>query len=570
MSKRKSSDVKSRHGQSIAENPAGHEQASPAVTTAGSHVPSGAAIRETIESVVVAFVLAFLFRTFEAEAFVIPTGSMAPTLMGRHKDLNCPECQYPYQVSASDKTERNGEEAVETPAIVGSATCPMCRYTADLGHGSYPSYNGDRILVSKFCYQFEEPKRWDVVVFHYPDNATQNFIKRLVGLPGETVRISHGALWIRQGNDVKKPFEIARKPPPKLLATLQPVFDNDLTPAIRKHGWPARWSGSDWTSSDGATFEAGGKAAGEAWLRYRHLVPSFEQWHEMMQQGALQTPLRTSLISDFVAYNTGREQYEPPGAESLGMHWVGDLAVECTLDSHGDAGQVVFELVKGGRQFRCRIDLASGRAAFSISGPDTAAFRPTAATALSGRGSHRVMFSNAEDQLLLWVDGSLVMFDAPTSYDSRVLGDQFPQAADLLSPAGIASQGADVTVSHLKLLRDNYYIAEKYPGRDRQPITDYTDLSPDLADPLTWDRFRDVNQVEFPLGPDQFFVLGDNSAQSKDGRLWGSDHWWVSRDLLIGKALFIYWPHSWDKVTILGKDIPFPFFPNFRKMGFVR
>ena len=40
------------------------------------------AIRETVESIVIAFVLAFLFRTFEAEAFVIPTGSMAPTLMG--------------------------------------------------------------------------------------------------------------------------------------------------------------------------------------------------------------------------------------------------------------------------------------------------------------------------------------------------------------------------------------------------------------------------------------------------------------------------------------------------------
>ena len=39
--------------------------------------------RETFESIVVAFVLAFLFRAFEAEAFVIPTGSMAPTLYGR-------------------------------------------------------------------------------------------------------------------------------------------------------------------------------------------------------------------------------------------------------------------------------------------------------------------------------------------------------------------------------------------------------------------------------------------------------------------------------------------------------
>ena len=53
-----------------------------------------------------AFVLAFLFRTFEAEAFVIPTGSMAPTLMGRHKDVYCPKCGCEYQISASERQRR--------------------------------------------------------------------------------------------------------------------------------------------------------------------------------------------------------------------------------------------------------------------------------------------------------------------------------------------------------------------------------------------------------------------------------------------------------------------------------
>ena len=57
--------------------------------------------RETIESLIIAFTLALLFRAFEAEAFVIPTGSMAPTLMGRHKDLDCSECGFNFQAGAS-------------------------------------------------------------------------------------------------------------------------------------------------------------------------------------------------------------------------------------------------------------------------------------------------------------------------------------------------------------------------------------------------------------------------------------------------------------------------------------
>ncbi|EMI24455.1 S26 family signal peptidase [Rhodopirellula europaea] len=43
--------------------------------------------RETVEAFAVAFILALLFRAFIAEAFVIPTGSMAPALMGAHKDV---------------------------------------------------------------------------------------------------------------------------------------------------------------------------------------------------------------------------------------------------------------------------------------------------------------------------------------------------------------------------------------------------------------------------------------------------------------------------------------------------
>ena len=58
-------------------------------------------VRETVESVVIAVILAFLFRGFVAEAFVIPTGSMAPTLQGRHIDFRCPQCDFRFLTGAS-------------------------------------------------------------------------------------------------------------------------------------------------------------------------------------------------------------------------------------------------------------------------------------------------------------------------------------------------------------------------------------------------------------------------------------------------------------------------------------
>ena len=48
--------------------------------------------RETVESVAMAIILAFMFRAFIVEAFVIPTGSMATTLQGRHMEADGPEC----------------------------------------------------------------------------------------------------------------------------------------------------------------------------------------------------------------------------------------------------------------------------------------------------------------------------------------------------------------------------------------------------------------------------------------------------------------------------------------------
>lgn len=556
-------------------------------------LPSSAAVRETIESVVVAFVLAFLFRTFEAEAFVIPTGSMAPTLMGRHKDLVCPICGYSFQASASDEVDENGRSH-GSRAWVQQCTCPMCRYPLDLGPGNphrrYPSFKGDRILVGKFSYEFSEPKRWDVAVFKYPGEAKTNFIKRLVGLPGEVVWISRGDIYVtrlpKAGEDLRDlPRTIARKPPAKLLAMLQPVFDNEVAPKILEHGWPPRWRASPgdspgaWQAGpDRRCFQTDGTANGVVWLRYEHRVPSHRQWEDVIRGARPPEEIRPRLISDFSAYNTSRPRGKSaPDRDAAGLHWVGDLALSCALEAKNAGGAAIFELVEGGRRMQCRLELDTGEASLSIDGQQD--FHPVAQTDVRGPGRHEITFSNCDDQLLLWVDGDAVVFDGPTTFGP--LGNTCPQPADL-APVGIAAaEEAELRVSQLKIFRDIYYIAEghrRYPTAG--PITDFPQLHLDhrvLAEPSMWeDAFRDLKEVYFVLAepdhPDRrlYLALGDNSAKSKDGRLWEQEGfpYYVDGDLLIGKALYIYWPHSWDKLP--GTDIPFPFFPNFQRMGFVR
>ena len=139
----------------------------------------------------------------------------------------------------------------------------------------------------------------------------------------------------------------------------------------------------------------------------------------------------------------------------------------------GSQGTLLLDLVKGGRHFRCEIDVANGQAALSIDG--LADWKRTAETSVRGPGKHRVMFANVDRQLLLWVDDKVVTFDEPTIYDE--LDNDRPRVDQRdggdLAPLGIGSRGVAVDVSHLRVLRDIYYIADR--TLSGLPITDYRD-----------------------------------------------------------------------------------------------
>ncbi|MCA9202389.1 MAG: signal peptidase I [Planctomycetales bacterium] len=561
---------------------------------------SNHAVRETIESVVVAVILAFLLRSFLVEPFVIPTGSMAPTLMGRHKDVTCEKCGHDYLTGASSENE----DARDLRTVIATV-CPVCRYRMVLNpseNANQATFNGDRIVVSKFAYDLNDPKRWDVIVFKFPGSGKQNYIKRLVGLPGEQLMVRHGDVFVRTGED--QPFTITRKPADKLPHIMQTVHDSNFVPeSLIQAGWPARWSGvgdgdASWEgSANQSTFTLTESTSGTAWLRYLHAVPDDQQWAQVENSlsvtGMEHAP---SLITDYyenndVIFMNGRRNMTP-----YGHFWVGDIALECEIQVQDGTGVLALDIVEAGRHHTCEINVADGSATLKISngsylfdagtdGEEIAEL--TADTAVRGPGSYDVRYANVDDQLLLWINNRLVTWQAngqPHHATYQAPEDERPvwSAEDPgdLRPIGVGGRGLTLTVKDLRVLRDVYYVATD--GFDEYLVSKM-DSYRILRSPEDWsttELFDKRNAVYFPaqgvLGPDEFFPMGDNSPFSKDARLWTDDNrygadgqldpvpGYVRRDLLIGKAFMVYWPHPWN----LGGRLPI--IPNVQRMKRIR
>lgn len=531
-------------------------------------------MRETIESIVVAFVLAFLFRTFIAEAFVIPTGSMAPTLFGRHKDIVCTQCGQHYEVGAS--VEMNDEGNLLMRRIT-KASCPNCRFEAKAF--DLPVFKGDRILVNKFPYELGHPDRWDVCVFKFPEDPERNYIKRMIGLPEETIRIQRGDVYARQPGAAD--FQILRKQDPNKQLAIQILVADDAHPPreLLAQGWPERWTGmqpgedptaiAGWVPAPEVAVQDAQRRAYKLqgddwqWLRYRHLVPSDSDWKQVADGGRPNPNPRPQLVTDYYAYNTfdGMEH-------DRDLFWVGDLTVSGRLvvsSVGGPNAAVQWELVEGIRRYRCEIELATGQATLSHNddlNPDgPPVVLATAATPVRGPGTYTFQYANVDDRLCLWINGRLIPFGKAAEYQAPPLAD--PQDGDLL-PVGLAVRGATAEFSQLTLLRDIYYRADQLDNGDRDGFSDRISdgesvtqvvahqLRESLSRPADYAALYNskAGPIEFaPLQKDEYFVLGDNSPQSQDSRLWTNrrravNRHAVPRNAFVGKAFLIYWPHG--------------------------
>lgn len=70
------------------------------------------------------------------------------------------------------------------------------------GNSMEPNFHhGDYLIVDELSYRFRDPQRGDTIILKYPNNPSQRFIKRIIGLPGETVRVQDGKVFIQKGGE---------------------------------------------------------------------------------------------------------------------------------------------------------------------------------------------------------------------------------------------------------------------------------------------------------------------------------------------------------------------------------
>nr|MBO2471165.1 signal peptidase I [Bacillota bacterium] len=108
--------------------------------------PAKSVLREYLETLVGAVILAFLFMTFIARTFTVEGPSMRPTLE-----------------------------------------------------------DGQRLLVDRLTYRFREPQRGEIIVFRYPADPSQIFIKRIIGVPGDEIYIARGTVYVN-GVPLEEPY----------------------------------------------------------------------------------------------------------------------------------------------------------------------------------------------------------------------------------------------------------------------------------------------------------------------------------------------------------------------------
>ncbi|MCE9547608.1 MAG: signal peptidase I [Planctomycetia bacterium] len=373
--------------------------------------------------------------------------SMAPGLRGAHLDWTCADCGYRFSTAPP-------EGSTYTQAVL----CPNCGYPQP-GSAVGVAQPGDRLLVDTEAFLHHRPMRWETVVFRSPEEPGTHCIKRVVGLPGESVEIREGKVWI-DGAPLRKALAEQRQ-----LAV--PVYDSRFRPH-RAKDTPDRWrpaqEESDWAKA-GDGFRHMPRDAID-WLDYAH-------WQRAPGDPA---HIRMAPVTDDDAYNV---------ESSRQLNEVADLMLVARLRTVG-AGKLFLRAQLRGEHFQIELEPLHGSGRLLHDATAVAGTEFNAGAPLFAEPS-LLEFSLIDYQIALAINQrELIRYAIPTPTAAAGSGP--------LRPLGIGAAGLDVQIESLQVLRDIYYTRPTGTGG----------------------RFGDGRA--FKLGTSEYFFLGDNSPVSADCR----------------------------------------------------
>lgn len=519
----------------------------------------GISIIDTLQSLLIAFILAFTFRGFVVEAFVIPTGSMAPTLLGAHAMVRSPQTGYVYPVGPADR-DTSGGQAMGVLGRAGAyqLTDPMLMSSrADqVVIANRRTRMGDRILVLKYLYSIVEPKRFDVVVFKNPTNPSENYIKRLIGLPDEAVWLADGDVFARpNGSESVEGFRVQRKPEHVQRAVWQPVYHSEfipVDPARIRGGWLPPWSGEGWETAERRSYRRNSPEPGTLVFNPGRAVNDRHPYNEPREDESENKGERPNVFSISDIRLAGAIEPDASGLAST-------IRLECRAHE--------FEAVLQGTKALLRMRRAGTEQWTVLDEQSIPSFAPAERVT-------DIEFWHVDQSLRLWLNGAPAAsgeYDwspaqrlewatglAPDKAPDSSKGNPYVSWENPPRPMRLSWQfsGSPLTLHRVELDRDLYY----QPANDRFTGAPALGTHPDAL---------------VHLDPHQFFVCGDNSPASLDGRLWGDPAPWIAREvdaapgvvnrsLLLGKAFFVYFP-SPEGV----REGAYRFVPNFGQMRFI-
>ncbi len=466
------------------EMPLDDDSAPPAARPTGEHrAGRGGLLRRTIQASVLLVVAVLLCRTWCVEGlFVplgIPSGSMAEMLLGPHCRFVCLDCGRPFVCDA------------DVPAPGRWRVCPHC---GGLTENTSPLaiVEGDRVLLLRSAFCWRRPRRWEIVVFRDPGRPRRLAVKRVVGLPGESVQLRHGDVYVN-GEIQRKDLDTQRE---------MAVLVHDASSKGSKQGVVApRWypevAHSRWTRSEDGFHHPGSR-------RPRSSEPPAAQkskepvdWLVYHHRRRVGDSVVAGPVMDELSYNQWRTR------RSDQTRPVGDLLLRFRLAEISGDGRLVVRATEGKDHLAAWIEPKTGVCGLRLGGQmvergSAPASRPISET--------DVTFSLVDRQVVL-AFGDRVALRCPL----RPLDPSWRPSA---CPLAIGSDGLGLTLSDVQVYRDVYYA---------RPLGVFA----------RWGCDRPVT-----LGPREYFVLGDNSLISEDSRSWPTGAG-VPEEWLIGKPLVV-------------------------------